>query len=233
MTENATPADPTPTVFEAFAAVMGDVQGLAKLQRNSGQGGGFMFRGVDDVMNAVGPALRTHRVFVVPEHVEHAVTVRDRGQGKSAMNAVTVLVTYRVYGPRGDSFTGQAAGESFDAGDKATAKAMSVAFRTFLLEALTLPTHEPDPDATTYTDVGAPVQAGPAGITREQGNVLVGAWRTAGYEAAQLVPWLADVTGRKVARLGELAEAEWQAALDAIHQAAQQPAPAPAPEAAA
>jgi hypothetical protein len=37
-----------------------------------------------------------------------------------------------------------------DSGDKATAKAMSVAMRTALLQALCLPTDEPDPDATSY-----------------------------------------------------------------------------------
>ena len=37
-----------------------------------------------------------------------------------------------------------------DSGDKATAKAMSVAFRTALLQALALPTDEPDPDSQSY-----------------------------------------------------------------------------------
>ena len=37
-----------------------------------------------------------------------------------------------------------------DGGDKATAKAMSVAFRIALLQALALPTSEPDPDSTSY-----------------------------------------------------------------------------------
>ena len=40
--------------------------------------------------------------------------------------------------------------EVVDSGDKATAKAMSVAFRTALLQALCLPTDEPDPDASSY-----------------------------------------------------------------------------------
>ncbi len=37
-----------------------------------------------------------------------------------------------------------------DGGDKATAKAMSVAFRIALLQALALPTSEPDPDSSSY-----------------------------------------------------------------------------------
>jgi hypothetical protein len=37
-----------------------------------------------------------------------------------------------------------------DWGDKGTPKAMSVAFRTFLLQALTIPTDEAEPDAQVY-----------------------------------------------------------------------------------
>jgi len=40
--------------------------------------------------------------------------------------------------------------ESMDSGDKATAKAMSVAYRTALLQTLCLPTDDVDPDAETY-----------------------------------------------------------------------------------
>jgi hypothetical protein len=46
------------------------------------------------------------------------------------------------------SLTCRTPGEAFDSGDKSTAKAMSVAYRTALLQALTLPTDEPDPDET-------------------------------------------------------------------------------------
>jgi hypothetical protein len=44
-----------------------------------------------------------------------------------------------------------------DSGDKATAKAMSVAYRTALLQVLCLPTDEPDPDSHTYER--APVES--------------------------------------------------------------------------
>ena len=43
------------------------------------------------------------------------------------------------------------AAESWDTGDKAMPKAMSVAMRTALIQALALPTDEPDPDSFTYT----------------------------------------------------------------------------------
>ena len=47
------------------------------------------------------------------------------------------------------------AAESWDTGDKAMPKAMSVAMRTALIQALALPTDEPDPDSFTYTSEAA------------------------------------------------------------------------------
>lgn len=135
------------TVHEAWAAVMADVRGLSKDQRNSHQN--FNFRGVDDVMNAVGPALRKHGVSVVPSSVDLRTRDAQTTQGKAA-HETTVVVSYTIYGPAGDSMPGASAGESLDSGDKATPKAMSVAYRTFLLQALCLPTQETDPDAQTY-----------------------------------------------------------------------------------
>ena len=47
------------TVHQAWSAVMGEATALGKNQRtDSGQR--FNFRGIDDVMNLVGPILRTH-----------------------------------------------------------------------------------------------------------------------------------------------------------------------------
>ena len=49
---------------EALAAVMADVKAVGKSERNAAQG--FNFRGIDGVLNAVGPALRKHGVVVAP-----------------------------------------------------------------------------------------------------------------------------------------------------------------------
>jgi hypothetical protein len=135
------------TVQEAWAAVMNDVQSLGKDQRNDHQK--FNFRGVDDVMNAVGPVLRAHGVSVIPCAVDLRTRDAQTTQGKAAHESM-VVVSYTIYGPAGDSMPGAAAGESLDSGDKATPKAMSVAYRTFLLQALCLPTQQTDPDAETY-----------------------------------------------------------------------------------
>lgn len=140
-------SEPADLIYSKMAAVMAEVQAVEKKDRNDHQK--FHFRGIDAVVNAVGPALRKHGVVVVPHHVD--ATYRDvkTSTGKPA-TACQVSATYMFYASDGSFMSANVAGEAWDAGDKATPKAMSVAFRTALLQALTLPTDEPDPDATSY-----------------------------------------------------------------------------------
>lgn len=135
------------SVYEAFAAVMADVKAIEKGQRNQQQG--YTFRGIDNVMQVVGPALRQHGVFIIPTAQQISSETYQTKTGTTMQN-VTVTMRYTVYGPDGDSFEGVSYGQSADAGDKAVTKAQSVAYRTFLLQALTVPTGEPDPDGFSH-----------------------------------------------------------------------------------
>jgi ERF superfamily len=135
-------------IFAALSAVMGDVSSVSKDERNTGQG--FNFRGIDAVVNAVGPALRKHGVIVVPRVQSCDYATIEIGEKRKATAHVRVIVEYVFYAADGSSISCTTAGEAMDGGDKATAKAMSVAFRIALLQALALPTSEPDPDASSY-----------------------------------------------------------------------------------
>lgn len=137
------------SVHAAWADVMSELIAISKGEKYEGQGGGFMFRGIDRVMNAVGPVLRENRVIVIPCAVS-LESERYTTKGGTGMRNVTVQMQYTVTGPDGDSFVGSAYGEAADSGDKATSKAESVAYRTFLLQALTIPTHDPEPDMNVH-----------------------------------------------------------------------------------
>jgi hypothetical protein len=52
------------------------------------------------------------------------------GKNRTVMGHVKVKVTYTFIGASGDAIKATVVGEAMDSGDKATAKAMSVAFRT-------------------------------------------------------------------------------------------------------
>lgn len=135
------------SVVEALAAVMEDVRAVRKADRNNQQN--YAFRGIDAVMNAAGPAFRKHGVVVVPMLEE--VNYRDvqTSTGKASREC-TVKVRYRFHGPAGDFIECVTPGESMDFGDKGAPKAMSVAYRIALLQALCLPTDDPEPDASNY-----------------------------------------------------------------------------------
>ena len=83
-------------VFEAFSKVMGDVQGIRKGERNNQQG--FNFRGIDTVLNAVGPVLRKYGVIIVPEAVSIETERYQTAKG-AVMQGVITRMRYTVIGP--------------------------------------------------------------------------------------------------------------------------------------
>lgn len=135
-------------VHEALVEVMKSVGAVKKTDRNSQQN--FSFRGVDAVTSAVYPALVEHGVVVIPKVLDYKYGTVVVGRNRTEMGHVQLTVAFKFVGPEGDSVESVVAAESMDAGDKATAKAHSVAFRTALLQTLCLPTDEPDPDSHTY-----------------------------------------------------------------------------------
>ena len=155
---------------QSIAGVMAKVGHVGKDSTNTQQN--FKFRGIDAVMNAVGPALREVGGFITPDvqsvKYEHGLT-----KNGGATLEVHLRVKYSWYGTDGgEPITSTVASEATDMSDKGTAKAMSVAYRTFLLQILTLPTDEADPDSE-YIDRGTatPVKgiakpAAPKGPTR-------------------------------------------------------------------
>jgi len=135
-------------IAQALSEVMKAVGGIAKKDKNTSQG--FNFRGIDSVVNAVSPALQKFGVIVVPSVEEYEYHTVEIGRNRTAMGHVKVKVSYTFIGANGDAIKATVVGEAMDSGDKATAKAMSVAFRTALLQSLALPTDEVDPDAHSY-----------------------------------------------------------------------------------
>jgi hypothetical protein len=201
--------DNLPTVLARVATQVGAV---GKDQVNQHQK--FNFRGIDAVINAVSGPLHAAGVVVMPELVSLEHGIEEVGARKSRMNVVRVIVTYRFYGPAGDSMAATVPGEAMDSGDKATSKAMSVAFRTALLQALTLPTDEPDPDSETY-ELSAAQQA----PTETLKDVL--AWLPDEFIATQdmgkLRDWMNEETGREPTLVATLHErhAKWSAEVGA------------------
>lgn len=136
------------SVHVALSRVMADVQAVGKADRNKDQN--FSYRGIDTVINAVGPAFRDHKIVALPYETTLVHDERYETKRGANMRGVTVRVVWRFYGPAGDYLQACTLGEAADAGDKAVAKASSVAYRIALLQTLCIPTDDEDPDATSH-----------------------------------------------------------------------------------
>lgn len=142
------------TLHEALVAVMNEVREVRKDQYNQQQK--FSFRGVDDVVNAVAGPMRRNNVRLKVETLEHSIRGGADAKGRN-VTFVVVKNSYTWVGPDGDTESNTMVAEARDFGDKATAKAHSVALRTFLLQSLMLPTDDVDPDHEYIEgDGGAP-----------------------------------------------------------------------------
>lgn len=135
-------------VHTAWARVMADVQSITKGDTRNDVGGRYSFRGVDRVVNAVGPALRRHGVLLLPIKVFDVEFRESRTAKGTVMQDCTLKVKWMVIGPAGDTLPEplESAGQATDTQDKATAKATSVAQRVLFLTALHVPTQDPDVD---------------------------------------------------------------------------------------
>jgi ERF superfamily len=161
------PSSPgTASIEIALAAVKNAVGAVAKAERNTQQN--FNFRGVDAVVNAAAPALNKFGVIVLPRVISHTYEQVTTSTGKLA-SRVILEVEYAFTGPAGDVLVAVVMSESMDYGDKAMAKAMSVAYRTVLLQVLNLPTDEKDPDESIYEQADKPAPAAVAPAAKRAG----------------------------------------------------------------
>lgn len=135
-----------------MAQVMGEVRALPKGDEfKGGPGGSYRFRGVDSTINAVGPVLRKYHVVGPLPHLDDVrYETIPVGRDQHPTGFARVIVTYRFIGPKGDELSCTVPGEAMDRGDKAIAKAMSVAMRIALLQSLCLPTEDTDPDSENF-----------------------------------------------------------------------------------
>ena len=201
----------TGQIHEALAAVMADCTHVAKRDRNDHQR--FMFRGIDAVVNAVGPILREHHVTVRPvvQHVSYDVVQTTTGKPATACR---VIVDYVFGAPDGSEITATVAAEAWDSGDKAAPKAMSVAFRTALLQTLALPTDEPDPDSHTYERQQVAEKAAPkiSDAQSKKLHALLGDLDlTDRDKKLKLATWH---TGREITTTGDLTSREAKTFID-------------------
>jgi hypothetical protein len=140
-----------PRVYSAIAAVTADLAGTGIAKARVNQIDDYAYRSIDDVTNRLAPLLAKHRLCILPRVVERTMGERA-GPNHALMLHVALKVGFDIVSARdGSMHTIMAYGEALDGGDKATAKAMSAAFKQALLQAFCVPTSgAADSDASTY-----------------------------------------------------------------------------------
>lgn len=134
-------------IYQSITKIMEEVPSIGKTQRNKTQG--FMYRGIDDVMNALQPLLAKNKVFIVPEILEQTREERTTSKGGNLIYSIC-KIKYKFYAEDGSSVEAITLGEGMDSGDKATNKAMAIAMKYALFQVFCIPTDEmKDPDSET------------------------------------------------------------------------------------
>lgn len=169
----------------------------------------FSFRGIDQCLNAMAPAIRAAGLTpsVIHELISH--DVGERG------STAVVRTTFRL-SCEGGEWTSTAIGEARDGGDKAIAKAMSIGFKYAVFHGLCIPYDEAlsdDPDASVPQQHSARSQ--PTVRYAQSVNEVTGPNAPGALEAAARREVVCDFTpDKKPVRLAisEMTEAQLQSA---------------------
>lgn len=139
--------------------------GITK-DRTAPVGGGYAFRGIDDIYNVLCGLTAQHGMNMYPSvvgdpKVEYQVTTKNGRNGERVETLHThvhlLLEVKLVSAVDGSTETIRTAGEAIDHGDKATNKAMSAAMKYACIMAFQIPVHGENIDIEAHD-----VQAGPA-----------------------------------------------------------------------
>lgn len=148
-------------VYQAIAAITDafSKSGISKDRENRQQG--FVFRGIDDVLNALAPLLAANHLVILPKVLKRELTERSTQKGGVLFNVV-VEVEYRFVSAMdgSEATVGPFPGEAMDAGDKATNKAVSAAYKYMAFQTFCIPTEgDNDADGQSHEEIAPRRQA--------------------------------------------------------------------------
>lgn len=147
--------DGAPAIYALLIEAKKRIGGVRKEGRFATGDVSYNFRGVDQVTNAIAPVFMELGILGPSPEVEwseHSVLEHEKSNARGSYiqyayrHLVRVRYTF-IAAIDGSMHECVTEGEAIDYSDKGTAKAMSVALRIAVLQALTLPTDDPDPDS--------------------------------------------------------------------------------------
>lgn len=153
-----------PSVYAAINAVSAELSQLGIAKTHVNEADDYRYRSIDDLLDRLAPLLARHRLCVLPRALERTEVERqDEGQRVQFHVALKVAFTL-ISVDDGTSHVVEAYGEALDVSDKATAKAMSAAYKSAVIQTFCIPlagSEDPDrssPKVTVRTHTAEPVQ---------------------------------------------------------------------------
>jgi len=128
-----------PAVYTAVTAITAEFAkaGIPKAHLNPVDD--YQYRSIDDVLGRLSPLLAKHRLCVLPRVLERTAVERCGTSGSLLLN-VSLRVAYDLVSSEdGTTHRIEAYGEALDPSDKATAKAMSAAYKSAMVQAFCIP----------------------------------------------------------------------------------------------
>ena len=136
-------------IYGKLGEVIKEVTAIDKTRENKQQG--FMFRGIEDVMNSLHESFAKHGIIILPREVDHIQdtyeTVNREGR-KTLQFRTRVHMAFKFVSTTDGSFVDTDGwGEAADNGDKGYNKCKSVALKYVLMQMFLIPTKDiADPD---------------------------------------------------------------------------------------
>ena len=139
-------------IYKKLGEVMSKIGAIDKGQKNVQQG--FMFRGIDDFMNALHGLMAEAGIIILPSEVEHVQESYQTAKGGTQFRTRLHLRFTFVSTEDGSSVTADGWGEAADNGDKGYNKCKSIALKYVLMQMFLVPTKDiADPDRDTPDEV--------------------------------------------------------------------------------
>lgn len=136
-------------ILAGIQKVMEEIGAIGKNKKNATQG--FMFRGIDDVMNTLHPLLAKAHIFVYPETLEISREERTNRNGNALLYTLAKVKYHFVSTDDASEVVAVVYGEGMDSGDKSLNKAMSIAMKYACFQIFCIPTEEMvDPDTESH-----------------------------------------------------------------------------------
>ena len=151
----------TGLIYKKLGEVMGKIGAIDKARKNVQQG--FMFRGIDDFMNALHGLMAEAGIIILPSEIEHIQETFEttNKEGRKSLQFRTRLHLQFTFASTedGSTVTADSWGEAADNGDKGYNKCKSIALKYVLMQMFLVPTKDiADPDKETPDEVQSKTQ---------------------------------------------------------------------------